>query len=255
MKVSCSTICYHDLRLEDVLERIQAADFRHVELMAVPGECHFNARTADRVKLRRLLAKHNLAAAAIHTGSLATGEIQTRSVSYAKAAAEVSAYLGAPVVVATAPKRGESTTKEFLATLLELVGVLEGAGVRLAVQNLAGSLIERPEDYKAVFAHASQALVGMALDAGHFHAVGIAAADVARAFGDRVAHVHVSDRIGEHPVPVGHGEVDFQSLVDALAEADYSGFLSVEVAGVDPSTMDRYGKEALEFIGRLLPGA
>lgn len=251
MRLSCSTACYHDLGLEEALERIQAADFRYVELTAVPGWCHFNVRTADRVKLRRLLAKHNLSPSSLHAGALSTGEAQSRSAGYGKAAAEVAAYLGSAVVTVTAPGAGEATTRDFLATLQELTAGLAETGVRVAIRNAAGTLLARPEDFRAVFAHPSLGNIGMALDTGQFHSCGADPHQALRQFPDRVFHVYCSDRIGEHPVPLGHGEVDFEALVDALGEIGYAGSLCVQVEGMDPSTTDRYAKEALELLGRL----
>ena len=58
-----------------------------------------------------------------------------------------------------------------------------------------------------------------------------------RRAGPRIAHVHVADSNRRHP---GAGHTDFRSIVGALREAGYDGFLSAEILPEpDPETAAR----------------
>lgn len=55
-------------------------------------------------------------------------------------------------------------------------------------------------------------------------------------FGDRLAHVHVSDNRGGHDdmhLPLGVGNIDWPSKVQALKNANYDGTITLEVFGDD----------------------
>ena len=54
-------------------------------------------------------------------------------------------------------------------------------------------------------------------------------------FSDRLGHLHISDNNGradEH-LPVGHGNIDFKSVVRALKSIGYAGTLTLEIFAQD----------------------
>ncbi len=95
------------------------------------------------------------------------------------------------------------------------------------------------------------------LDTGHAHVTGQSLAeqaDLMRAHGDRISHVHLNEtrreEIDEH-LPVGLGKLDFDALATAMRETDWSGTCTHEIFsfGHDYAV---YGKSAFD---RLLASA
>lgn len=93
--------------------------------------------------------------------------------------------------------------------------------------------------------------VAVCLDTGHAHATGhdeLWQADFIRQWGDQVAHVHLNDTRqpddDEH-LPVGVGMVDFEVLVDAMREAEWSGTCTHEVYAPELGP-ERLGKDAFD---------
>jgi sugar phosphate isomerase/epimerase len=71
---------------------------------------------------------------------------------------------------------------------------------------------------------------------------------VAKEWGNRIAHVHLKDAVGDRPEPgkflfpmLGEGRVDWQAFFGALDEIGYEGFCSVEY-------------ESFDYYGRVLKG-
>jgi sugar phosphate isomerase/epimerase len=72
--------------------------------------------------------------------------------------------------------------------------------------------------------------VGVTLDVGHLHVLGLDQAQVIRRLGSRLNHLHVHDNHGqwdEH-LPVGYGTIDWGCVCQALRDIGYGGVLEVE---------------------------
>ena len=111
----------------------------------------------------------------------------------------------------------------------------DAAGVQVCVENLKGSLFD-VYDFPTLFEATDAA---MCLDTGHAHVSGMDGAEQAaflREHGDRIDHVHLNDTRrsddDEH-LPVGLGTLDFEALVAAMVESDWSGSCTHEVYGFD----------------------
>jgi sugar phosphate isomerase/epimerase len=123
-----------------------------------------------------------------------------------------------------------SRNAEALAGLVDEAG---GLGVTLMVENL-GRSFGRPEDLAPIF-DASAAL-RFHLDVGHAN-LGRGAdepnrADVLfRAFGDRLAHVHLNDNLGgdDLHLPLGAGNVDWAHTARLLRRGGYDATFTLEV--------------------------
>jgi sugar phosphate isomerase/epimerase len=109
----------------------------------------------------------------------------------------------------------------------ELAGVAADRGLRLMVENLGtfglvhhlAPLIEADDR------------IGFHLDAGHANLGASPVRDLLDAFGDRLAHVHVSDNFGvdDLHLPLGAGNVPWPDVVSSLKGLDYDRTVTIEV--------------------------
>src|ERR671922_99166 len=110
----------------------------------------------------------------------------------------------------------------------ELAGAAAARGLTLMVENMGRSFGTAAE--LAPLLDADPA-VHFHLDVGHAHLAGDTTAELLDAFGDRLAHVHVSDNFGADDLhlPLGAGSVDWREVVEALRGVGYDGTVTVEV--------------------------
>lgn len=119
---------------------------------------------------------------------------------------------------------------EAIAMLLE---VASARGLTLAVENL-GPRFGTLDDLAAVLDAVPDA--AFHLDVGHAHLVRPGAVtefvhELLNAFGDRLAHVHVSDNFGleDLHLPLGTGTIDWPAVVRELKDTGWDGTVTIEV--------------------------
>ncbi len=118
-----------------------------------------------------------------------------------------------------------------------IAGIVEDAGargIRIMVENL-DNRFSRVEDFTEIFEAAPDA--GFHLDVAHANLrLGLGeqnrTPDLLAAYGDRLAHVHVSDNTGgaeDRHLPLGAGTIDWKAAVRWLKDAGYDGTVTLEV--------------------------
>jgi inosose dehydratase len=127
-------------------------------------------------------------------------------------------------------------------------------------------------DVDRLMASTDPELVHLLLDTGHIAFAGDDPLDLAQAYADRIGHVHLKSirpevvsrvreeglsfqegvELGVWTVP-GDGSIDFRPILEALAEADYRGWLVVE-AEQDPNKAVplEYAKKARTYLAGVL---
>ena len=118
--------------------------------------------------------------------------------------------------------------------IAELSQAASERGIRIMVENL-DHLFSRVEDLQIIFEAVPEA--GFHLDVGHANLrLGTAhhnrTPSFLQAFGDRLAHVHVSDNRGgteDLHLPLGAGMIDWRGAIGALKGAGYDGTVTLEV--------------------------
>jgi sugar phosphate isomerase/epimerase len=87
--------------------------------------------------------------------------------------------------------------------------------------------------------------VQFVLDTSHVVAGGGDCVETARAFGERLAHVHLRDAVpGDIHRSIGSGEVDFAALLRHLTATGYEGHYSLELETNDVAEYDRPAEAA-----------
>ena len=126
--------------------------------------------------------------------------------------------------------------REYAAEFVDGVALREDdTGIRLAVENMF-PWRARQREMLAYLPHwdpVDQAYDHVTLDLSHTATAGSDAMAMARALGDRLAHVHLADGAGsprdEHLVP-GRGTQPCGEVLEHLAEHGFDGTVVVEVS-------------------------
>jgi inosose dehydratase len=143
---------------------------------------------------------------------------------------------------------------DALTSGLEKLGrIANSAGMKLSYHHHMGTGVMTRADVDRLMASTDPALVHLLLDTAHIAFAGDDPLDLARAHADRIGHVHLKSirpevvsrvreeglsfqegvELGVFTVP-GDGAIDFRPILEALADANYQGWLVVE-AEQDPN--------------------
>jgi L-ribulose-5-phosphate 3-epimerase len=133
--------------------------------------------------------------------------------------------------------RDRAPWNQALARLIDrLQPVLEHAdeqGVNLGFEPEPGMLIDTMDKFDELAARIDSPRLHLTLDIGHLHCQReTPLPDYIRRYGPRLVNVHLEDmRSGAHEhLMFGEGEIDFPSVIDALAEVGYEGGVHVELS-------------------------
>lgn len=152
------------------------------------------------------------------------------------------------------PELDENGWATLLGNLDRLERVAAEYGVLAVVHPHVGTMVETGDDVKRVLKGSS---IGFCLDTGHMFIGGADPVEFARHHADRIKHVHAKDVrfelankvksgkltyyqavIAGMYVPLGQGDVDIRSIVDALAAANFDGWYVLEQDNVVSSEPD-----------------
>lgn len=211
--------------------------------------------TQDTAAIERVASRHTLAVESVHAPTL----LLTQTVwgldpwEKLRRSAEMAEVLGAPVVVVHPPFRWQ---KEYASRFGEGIAELGDAfGVTFAVENLypwrvAGRTIQA---YEPSHDPTGSPYPALTLDVSHASASGADCLQMARAMGDRLAHVHLTDGSGgtrdEHLLP-GRGTQPVAEMLRYLAAGEFAGAVVLEVSTTrapDRSVRMAWLTEALAF--------
>lgn len=120
-------------------------------------------------------------------------------------------------------------------------------GMRTVFHHHCGGYVETPDEISTLMSLTDPELLGLCLDMGHYAFGGGEPVEALKKYGNRVWHVHFKDfdpTVGQQALnngydyfksvekgvfcELGKGNVDFQSIVNILAETNYNGWIVVE---------------------------
>jgi len=258
-----STNAYTKFALTDACDRIAAAGYKAVEILADAPHAYpetYSDHEAQRLKER--LASLGLAPVAVNANTamgyfkplptlltfepslISPNEVhrEDRIALYRQAIA-LANKLGAPVVTITGGRPGDIVAlgykvdppdvlrERLLEGLEHVVRAADLGGVDLALEPEPGMLIETTAQVKSILDEVDHPRLGANVDIGHAWCAGDDPAESIRILGPRVKHLHledIKDRRHYHLIP-GLGEIDFASVRRALDEIGYAGAAAVEL--------------------------
>lgn len=269
-----------DTPLETCLNEAKQAGYAGVELgNKFPREATALRHVLERhglslvsgwysARLMERSAADEMAAAQAHLTLLA--EMGCKTMVFAEVSRCVHGDRNAPL--STRPRLGESDWPGFGQRMTEVARHLASKGVRLAYHHHMGTVVETEAEIDRLM-EVTGPEVGLLLDTGHLTYAGGNPLAVARRHGRRINHVHCKDvrakvlaeaksgdwsflnavLAGVFTVP-GDGMVDYRTLLPALAEQGYRGWLVVEAeqdpAKAHPLTYARMGHDYLRPLAR-----
>lgn len=241
-----NTLVYGHEPIEAGIERLARYGYNGVEFVGEPAD-------KDPRQITEALDRHGLVASSVI--SIFTPErdivstdptIRRHAIDYVKGNVDYAAALGADVVTFTptacmkiAP---ETEIEREWAWAVEAARSVSGYagdhGVTIAVEpwnRYETYLINRAEQAAAFVDEVGTEAIGVMADTFH---MSIEESDIAaaiRAVGPRLVHVHLADSNRAAP---GVGHTDFVPIIRAIADSDYTGWISYELL---PAAGDVWG--------------
>jgi sugar phosphate isomerase/epimerase len=131
-----------------------------------------------------------------------------------------------------------------------------GEGCRLAIEPHVGALLDRPERVVALMERVHSPSLGINFDISHFAVAGYPRAETIRTLAPYAIHTHVKDgRMVDGKVQFllpGEGDFDYAAYFREMAEAGWTGCITVEVSaqifnrpGYDPWPAAQFSLETL----------
>ena len=108
-----------------------------------------------------------------------------------------------------------------------------------------------PRSLVALLERLPHPLLKVNYDIGNSAGKGYRIEDEFNAYGDRIASVHIKDKLfGGPTVPIGNGAADFKLLASLLRKLDFSGAIVLEAARGTPGDEFTWAKRNLDFVYR-----
>lgn len=277
VQLAFSTNAYTRFSLPEAVQRIADHGYEGVELLA--DEPHafipeFNED--DRAALQAALDETGLAVSNVNANtamgyyddappssffdpSIITADDEDRAwrIEYTKGAIDLAAAVDAPAVcVATGrplPGNPPERAREYLhESLHEILDHAESQGVDVGIEFEPELLIECTDEVLELINEVGRDSLGINLDVGHAAVYGEDLTETIRRSAGHITGIHLEDIVGGrrgkhyHRVP-GEGDLDFETVFDALAEIGFDGFATLELYTY-PDEPDRAAKEAHEVL-------
>lgn len=226
------TNSYHTYTLDEALAGIAEAGYAGVELSAVPGWTEHVVLDDDPAELRAKLAHHGLTPVSLSGHSdLTTKEGLDHGIKAVRWAADY----GLPIVNTAIGGHWSEDEDEsaFMGNIDELAGVAEAAGVIVALE-IHGDIMASGAKTKPLLERIGRESIRVNYDTANCEFYGdVTAVEDLPAIAAHLAHVHLKDKVGgarewDFPAP-GEGHIDFAGVLQALADAGYTGPCSVEI--------------------------
>jgi inosose dehydratase len=217
----------------DTLARIASAGYEGVELF--DGNLVEFADDPDR--LSGALESNGLALIGVYSGgNLVFDDVLGEELWRIRRASELGRRFGAEhLVVGGGAQRvepaGQADYERLAAALDRVMDIADEHGLTATYHPHLSTIVEGPDQVDDIFARTG---IGFCPDLGHLAAAGGDCVDLVRRYADRIPYIHYKDVTAAGAfVPLGEGTVDFGGVTDALREAGYDGWITIELDGYD----------------------
>jgi hypothetical protein len=256
LRLAFSSNAYLDVPVESAIERIAAAGYRGIELLAdVPHAWPAGLLGVQKQAIRTALDRHGLAISNINAFMMnaiadprqpywhpgwTDPDRHYRAIrrEHTKRALRLAADLGAgsistePGGKLAAGQSREEATAIFYDEIMPCLDLAADCGVKLLIEPEPGLLIERFGQYLEFAERVNHPALGLNFDVGHAYCVGEDPAEWVPRMKAHTRHYHVEDiaatRVHHHLVP-GEGAIDFDAVLRAIAEHSPGIWVTVEL--------------------------
>jgi sugar phosphate isomerase/epimerase len=272
-----STNAYTKFSLTDACDRIAAAGYRGVEILAdVPHAYPPTTSAHQAQRLKERLAALELRPVAINANTamgyftpppksltfepslISPDEVHREDrISIIRQAMTLANQVGAPLVTITTgqPAAGQEAAAlwgRLREGLEHVVHAADLAGVDVAIEPEPGQFIETSAALKRLLDEVDHPRLGANLDIGHAWCAGDDPVEAVHLLAGRLMHLHLEDikeRRHFHLIP-GLGEIDFAGVRGALREIGYGRAAAVELYTY-PDEPDRAAAESYRALAPL----
>lgn len=184
-----------------------------------------------------------------------------------------AAYLGAPMIVVHCCCHLDGLVEGNLEKMYEynlnfyrrLIPYAEECGIKIAIENIGKlsrpTVTSTPEGLNRLYDELNNPVFTVCFDVGHCLLQGVAPDEAIRTIGHRLAdgctHVHDNDGVADsHTLPY-YGKVEWESVMQALADIGYKGDLNYEASAFLkrlPAELYRDGLRYQAQVGHYLIG-
>jgi hexulose-6-phosphate isomerase len=166
---------------------------------------------------------------------------------------ELAQQVGAARIVIPFVDASEIVTSQEAETVARLlndaVAVAHETGVELHLETSLD-----PHEFRALLDRVPDHMIRVNYDIGNSASLGFRAREEIAAYGERIGSVHVKDRkFGSGTVPLGTGDADFSAIFQGLAQIEYSGDFTLQVARSSAGDEVAWAKENRSFVTRYWP--
>jgi sugar phosphate isomerase/epimerase len=244
MRLAFYTYSYTDklnLSIPETFARIAKAGYCGIDESSTFGP-HVNSDSVSperRKLIRETARRHKLRVEAIITHAELTSSLFGGEKLDLLAAVDLAAELGGDVVTfhLGGPVKGVGDDDVWTRTVAEIKRAADHGDtkhVRLAID--CGPwptwIVKNNDDLARLFREVGSKTFGVNFDPCYLAVAGIDPVGFAERFGERIRHAHLKDHRGRYPkfdhkIP-GQGELDYVSVVKALAKAKFQGALAIE---------------------------
>jgi len=126
------------------------------------------------------------------------------------------------------------------AKLLGMAGIVERAGLKLALEIVPGSLLGGTEGLMRFSRETGNTSVGYNFDTGHAWSSKESIATLPAKLAGRIYGTHLKDNFGfeNFALPPGEGNIPWESVVDGLLRNGYKGSFDLEIACAEPEEVE-----------------
>ena len=248
------TLC-PDALLPAFLDLATAAGFTHLELFRAHTQSTPVHEDWSVPMVRDTIAATGLTLAGFNIRDL-TGrkaDSDERDLNYNLRQLEWDIHLGRALGLKEMNTKGGARTDEARDDLIEGVNqLLENIpDLILNLGNQKGHRLQNLADYQTIFPQLPDR-ARILLDTGHLLTANEPILPFAEALAARIGLVHLRDQQGAKPVPFGQGDLPFEDLLEILNNAEYQGYLVIELENVDWANPLPAAIAAREYVENLL---
>ena len=278
MKLAFSSNAYMNFSIEETIARVAAVGYSGIEILAdVPHAWPAGLLPERRKSICDALSKHNLKVSNVN-GFMMNAVADPRQPywhpswiepdphyrairrEHVKRALQLSKEIGAKNLQTEpggplAPGQSwDDAADIFYEELMPCVEVAERVGVGLLIEPEPDLMIEKFDQYLKFMERIDSPMVGLNFDIGHAYCVSEDPQDWVARMASHTRHYHFEDiaptRVHRHLIP-GHGSVDFEATLKAIAATDYDGYVTVELYPYIDNP-DNAAREAYEHLSRIM---
>jgi len=250
MKWAFSTNAYRNYSIEAAIDSIHSVGYSAIELMCdIPHA--FPPLSENQIEsIKKILKKNNMKISNLngfmmcaqgdfhHPSWIETNnEFRKQRIEYTKKCINLARILNVKTVSTEPGGPLEELSEKKALDLFEeginqVIPLAEKNNVKLLIETEPNLLIENSSQFLNFISHFKTRYLGLNFDIGHFFCVNENPSVVIKELKDYIGHIHLEDisqsKIHKHLIP-GTGSINFESILEALYEINYKGYVTVEL--------------------------